>query len=200
LFIISKAHISPPFPLIKLFGNACTLYAINSSTIARLNLFAQAEAMGVSLQEGILDVNFFSFLNYPVYPNLQSISDSMTSGLILDAKSRIELHLATRRKRIIQINDLLFQSTLFRLYNIQFNTFKLPTQGICVIEKETSLFASFSFPSLPFDVTQLQFSLTTLEIHVEKLTLLSGISYNQKPLKHVKSDTVLTANYAFFLP
>jgi hypothetical protein len=69
-----------------------------------------------------------------------------------------------------------------------------------VVEKETGLFSSFNVPSNSFDISRLEFTLTTLKIPHENLTLLSLINYDQKPLKSLKSDTVLTANYAFILP
>lgn len=182
---------------INLIGIGCTIYIISLTHEINKKMQQTAILLNMTLEDAILDSDFFTKMNDNIFKDLNSISKIKMKGLLYDNRSHIEIRLNGRKKRKIQFSELLKQELLFPIYNVvmQLNTL-LINNTLIVIEKETGLISNFKLLVETLDLDKMQFEITEINTGTETLTILKSISYNEKMLMSIKEDTLVTSNYS----
>ncbi len=183
--------------IINLIGTGSRVFRINPSTELLFKLKDTASRMKTSLELAFFDADFFSKLGDPNYKSLDDISNEKIQGLMNDSKSQVEIRTKGKKKRMISFQQLLHQQSLLPLYNIEFEKeIDEIKRAIVVVEKEVGLISCFEIMTEKFDLDKMKFEVTEIDTGIEKLQILTGITYSEQRLYSVSDDTLVTSCYS----
>jgi hypothetical protein len=179
-------------------------YMIQKSIVSQSlfnEMFLVANNLNTTLNEALLDAEFFSILGLP---ELKSITDLRSEycyfGLLDDPRSRIEIWRNGKKKKVLDVRQLYCEDLLFPLYNtevVKVQLSQVSKNEIIFVEVSigTVLDVSVSMPH--FSVDKLFFKICEVE-NGTRHRILFDVLYEGKTL-FVRLPETLVTNFSVFL-
>ena len=120
-------------------------------------------------------------------------------GLSNNERNIIEFKVNANKKRKIFFGELLNQDSLFKLYDseiIEINIEATETKKITIVESDIGLTAKYYFETNTFNIDKLKFIIHKVKVEKYEYTILSKLIYDNKELKGIKNDSLVTNCYA----
>ncbi len=182
----------------KLYGESYRIHRLHIDADKFTRFQEIAIDLGESLEDALLNVNFFNYLNIKEIQSLQDLKQSTFGGLMNNKKSQVEVWLGRRRVVKLGLGNLFYQQTLFPLYQTQFNRINANLKpGLYLEEKETGNIGIYETKVEKFEINDLKFHLSEIGFTGIKYQLLNEISFDTNKLKLIKSDTLLRYQRCF---
>ena len=178
-------------------------YMIQKSRVSNTlfnKMVLAAQKLNSSLDEALLDVEFFSVLDFP---KISTISDFQTEfcyhGLLDDPRSKIEIWMNGKKKKVLKVRQLYNEDLLFPLYDSKIFEANLT----CRTKREfvfvevsigTVLDVSVNIPD--FSADKLLFKICEVENGI-KHSILFDVLYEGKTLFVRIPDTLVTSYNVF---
>ena len=183
---------------IKLYGESYKVHRLTINSDNILSFRQVAIELGESLEDALLNINFFNYLDNKEIKTIQDLKQSTYSGLINNEKSQVEVWLGRRRVMKIGLENLFNQQTLFPLYKTQFNRINNNlNSGMYLEEKEIGNIGIYEIIIDKFKIDYLEFHLSEILFTGVSYQLLNEISYKNQNLQLIKSDTLLRYQRCF---
>lgn len=182
----------------KLYGESYKIHSLRINADNFTNFQEVAFELGEPLENALLNINFFNYLNIDEIQSLQDLKQSTYGGLINNEKSQIELWLGRRKLLKLSLENLFHQQTLFPLYQTQFNRVNANLKsGLYLEEKEIGNIGIYEIKIEKFEIEDLVFNLSEISFTGIRYQLLNEISYKKQNLKLIKSDSLLRYQRCF---
>ena len=120
-------------------------------------------------------------------------------GLSNNERNIIEFKVNANKKRKIFFGELLNQDSLFKLYDSEIIEIKIEaaeTKIITIVESDIGLTAKYYFETNTFNIDKLKFIIHKVKVGKYEYTILSKLIYDNKELKGIKNDSLVTNCYA----
>jgi hypothetical protein len=151
-----------------------------------------------SLTDLLLDPFFYYDLKDPLFKELADINSAKVSGMLNTTKGHIEIWYNRHKVLKIQSHELFNKNVLFTLFNLEENRSFVSNKlekGIYVVQKTIGL---LSQQKLEIDDHRLyidDFIFTVAEF--DNNVFLTNNKYQQHNFNFIKSETVITNQFAF---
>jgi len=183
----------------KLYGESYRIHRLHID-VDNLSRFQEiAMELGEPLEDALLNINFFNYLNINEIQTIHDLKQSTYGGLINNEKSQVELWLGRKRVVKLKLDNLFNQQTLFPLYQTEFNRINAKLKsGLYLEEKEIGNIGIYETKIENFEIENLVFHLAKIGFTGVEYPLLNEISYNTNSLQLIKSNTLLSYQRCFF--
>lgn len=175
---------------INFFGESQTIKRVTFDPAERIEYERIAQRMQLPLHQALTDPYFYFLLQKDSIQSFEDFNGFSRKILLNTAKNLIEIWHQNKKVQKLKINDLNQELLLFPLYNTEINeekfTFK---KGIYIEQKEIGLIGQYEMLIDDFRIEKLLFQL--------KDNNLQKITYENRELKFIKSDTLLTYQNSF---
>ena len=183
----------------KLYGESYRIHRLYFDREYTAHFQEAAIKLGEPLENALLNINFFNYLNIKEIQTIQDLKQSTFGGLINNEKSQVEVWLGRRKLMKLRLENLFYQQTLFPLYQTQFNRINDNLRsGLYLEEKEIGNIGIYESKVEKFEIDNLNFHLSEIGFTGIKYQLLNEISYETNSLQLIKSDTLLRYQRCFF--
>lgn len=181
---------------VRLYGESFKVHALCLNNSNLDDFMKASQKLKEPLNEALLNVSLFEFLNYKPYESIENMIDGTFGGLINTSKNKIEIWRGRKCLQKFSLNNLFYLDTLFPLFNINMksSTLKLNNR-MFLIEKEIGLIGEYVIEDHNFNIESLKFSIIDLEYDNENYQILADTSYKESSLESIKSDTLITYRY-----
>jgi len=178
---------------VKLFGASFKIHSLQIKEDYLKRFHEVSVQLGEPLEEALLNINFFYELKLKGFNSIQDLPKNTFGGMENNSKGHIEIWQGRKVLQKLKLADLFYSNTLFPLFNVQLDRINLGLQNnIFLIEKEVGLIGQYEVDLTTFDIYKLKFFICEAFYLNTNYQLLLSINYDGKPLKIIKSDTLLT--------
>lgn len=175
---------------INLFGESQTIKRVIIRPTERIEYERIAQRMQLSLHQALTDPYFYFLLQKDSIQSIDNFKGFSNKVLLNTPKNLIEIWYQNKKAQKLKINDLNEELLLFPLYTTEINdeefTFK---KGIYIEQKEIGLIGQYEMLIDEFRIEKLLFQLAGNN--------LQKITYENRELKFIKSDSLLTYQNSF---
>ncbi|MBA6151452.1 hypothetical protein [Gelidibacter maritimus] len=178
---------------LRLYGESFKIHGLSLDKTDINDIMNVAKRLNEPIEEALLNVSFFRFLNNKNYQGLEDMIDQSFGGLINNPKNKIELWCGRKCIQKLNLNNLIHPNTLFPLFNTSIGNFNIEMDNrIYIIEKEVGLVGEYVLECRYFDINLLKFTICDIHYVGNHLQLLESITYSTNRLKLKKTDTLVT--------
>ena len=159
-----------------------------------------ARKINMPLTSAVFSPDFYSQLNDP---GIRTVADwgnhLKISGLLDTAHSIIQIQVYRKRRRNINLSEIIRPTTLFPVYNTNMRSIavEIDYRMLFIVEKEIGLFLKFAVVDQPFILDKLLFNFTSLKtVDGEDFNILSSLSYENRRLVPINGSGLVCGQYA----
>jgi len=182
--------------VIKLYDESFKIHALNikyNDFIGMCDFLKTADKLDEPLSTALLNVNYYKLLPIDKYTCIDDLIFFSIGGLIHNSKARIEIKRGGKFLAKFNLVELFNPQTLFPLFNTSvYNlnpNLKTPSY---LLEKQVGMIGVYNIDTAEFDINKLHFQLINMNYLNEKYQIMTIIRYDEKVLKTVKSDSLIT--------
>ena len=159
-----------------------------------------SQELAMKKEDGVFDSEYIGKLGHERIKTWMNFDNLLhLYGLSNNERNIIELKVNANKKRKIFFGELLNQDSLFKLYDseiIEINIEATETKKITIVESDIGLTAKYYFETNTFNIDKLKFIIHKVKVEKYEYTILSKLIYDNKELKGIKNDSLVTNCYA----
>ena len=156
--------------------------------------------MKMALTSAVCSPDFYSQLNNPGIRTVADLGNHLKiSGLLDTAHSIIQLQVYRKRRRNINLSEIIRPTTLFPIYNTETRNIAVAivSRMLFIVEKEIGLFFKFAVVDQPFILDKLLFEFSEIKtVGGEDFNMLTSLYYEGGPLIQANGDGLVCGQYA----
>ncbi|UAM97286.1 hypothetical protein K8354_13280 [Polaribacter litorisediminis] len=185
----------PPIK-VRLYGESFKIYSLKIDSTYFQRFIETAAKLKQTIEDAILDIRFFKLLRIPEYQTIYDLQIEVFGGLIYNHKNKIEIKRGRKYLQKFTIKDLLVQETLFPLFNVSYNSFKMVKDAsLFLIEKEVGMIGKYFIENQEFTIESLEFIISDIQYSTTEHKLLIGLNYKGEILPTKETDSLITYRY-----
>lgn len=176
--------------ILNLFGTGLRYWIceIPAPIFEEMNTIRQNKS--VEWENLLFDFDFLKHFGYKHWSELSS--QRAQTGFLLDPQNRIEIKQGAKFVARFRSSELDSRETIFPLYNTTRHAFplqkKIDIHSLLLIQFEKGLIGKYELNTEQLQIERLEFLLTSTPLP----EIITGITYDNRPLKFLKDDTLIT--------